>query len=105
MGFVIIEPEHLKFKHEAETVKNKKKEGLFIKNDDVQTEDTSGNVAVFLTIMTLLTLVEMQLIKLPRLPMALSKLLQMTSTRFQSKSLFKLFPKVVQKWKECFPKY
>ena len=28
LGFVIIEPEHLKFKHETETIKNKKKKAL-----------------------------------------------------------------------------
>ena len=31
LGFVIIEPEHLKFKHETETTKNKKKKALLLK--------------------------------------------------------------------------
>ena len=53
MGFVVIEPEHLKFKHETETTKNKKKEGLIIENDNIQTEDARGNVAVFLTVIAL----------------------------------------------------
>ena len=105
LGSVIIEPEHLKFKHGTETTKNKKKEGLIIENHDVQTEEARGNVVVFLTVMTLPMLAETLLIKQQRLPLALSKLLQTTSTRLQSNRSIKLFQKVVQKWRECFPKY
>ena len=91
-----MEPEHLKLKHEIETTKNKKKEGLRIKNHDVQTEDARGNLEVFLTVMTLSMPSETLLIKQPSLLLALSKLLQTTSTRLQSKESIKLFQKVVQ---------
>ena len=68
MGFTVIKPEHLKFKHE--TAQNKKK-SLIIENVAIQTENAKGNVEVFLTVMTLLMLVETQLIKLLRLPLVL----------------------------------
>ena len=96
LGFVIIEAEHLKFKYETEMTKNKKKKGLIIENHDVQTEDARGNVEVFLTVMTLPMPAETLFIRHSRLLMVLSKLLQMTSTRLQSKGSIKLFQKVVQ---------
>ena len=103
LGFVVIEPEHLKFKHEM--AKNKKKKNLIIGNVPIQAKDAKGNVEVSLIVMILLMRVETQLIKLLRLYLMPSKLPQTILTILLNKGLIKSFLKVEQKWKECFPKY
>ena len=103
LGFVVIEPEHLIFKHE--TTKNKKKKTLLLKTMQYKPKKINRNVEVFLIIMALLMLVETQLIKLLRLPLVLLKLPQTILTTLQNKGSIKSFPKVEQKWKGCFPKY
>ena len=47
LGFVVIEPEYLKFKYET------KKSKLVTKNDRIQTQDAKGNLEVFLIVPTL----------------------------------------------------
>ena len=103
LRFVVIEPEHLIFKHE--TTKNKKKKTLLLKTMQYKPKTINGNVEVFLIIMALLMLVETQLIKLLRLPLVLLKLPQTILTTLQNKGSIKSFPKVEQKLKRCFPKY
>ena len=103
LGFVVIEPEHLKFKHE--TAKNKKKKTLLLKTTQYRLKMQKGNVEVFLIVMTLFIQVETQLMKLLRLHLVLSKLQQMILIILQNKGSIKSFPKVGQKWRECFPKY
>ena len=75
LGFVVIEPEYLKLKHEMP--KNKKEKIHNIKNI-VQVEDTKGNVVVFLTAM-------IWLIKPPSLPLMSSKQQQTISTKLLNK--------------------
>ena len=101
MGFVVIEPENLKFKHE--TTKNKKTP--FIIKNIVQVEDPKRQREGFLNHYDFAYLVETQLIKLLRLPLVLLKLSQTISPILQNKGLTKSFPKGDQKWKECSLKY
>ena len=60
LGFLVIEPEYLKFKYETA---KKKKEGRPKKFIDVQTENERGNLEVFLTATNLPMRGEIQLIK------------------------------------------
>ena len=69
LGFLVIKPEHLKFRCETMNKKkeNNTKETEFIEN--IQTENERGNIAVFSTNTTLPKQVETWLIKPPRLPL------------------------------------
>ena len=60
LGFVVIEPEHLKFKHEAEKTESKKK--ALLPKTTTYKPKTSVNMAVFLAVMTLLMLAKTLLI-------------------------------------------
>ena len=105
LGFAVIKLEHLKFKYERSDSKKKKGHTQKRENEEAaKAENDTGNVAAFLTAMNLLMQLERWLIKPPRLPLVLSRLLQTISMLLQPTGSVRLSVRVVKKWREFFQK-
>ena len=94
LGYVVIGPEYLKFNHETQTtIKKKKKENELSIIDPilVQTKKKKNQLRRSLNrYMVVPTHADTKLIKLPKVPLVLSKLLPTISTILQKKEQIKL---------------